>query len=229
MCGQLARAWGNERFGAVEPADEVCLAADQHEAGWERWELAPTLDPDTGLPRTFETAGFMILDLRTEGPRELATQSRYAALLVSLFHCSFFEPPGRLGRYRPAGRQIHDFHERHKALQAELRPTLGAPDSEIERNFRLLRAWDGLSHDLLLGSAPCTRARVPAAGGALVELAIDRRGDAHTFDPWPFAAGRVVVRTEGRLLEERFSDEERMRETLARAPWVDLSYELVPA
>ena len=27
LCGQLARAWGNELFGEVTPLEEVCLAA----------------------------------------------------------------------------------------------------------------------------------------------------------------------------------------------------------
>jgi hypothetical protein len=31
VSGQLARAWGNERFGTVEPSEEVCLGAEQHE------------------------------------------------------------------------------------------------------------------------------------------------------------------------------------------------------
>ena len=51
LSGQLARAWGNERFGAVEPWEEVCLAAEQHDIGMAQWERAPTLNPDTGLPR----------------------------------------------------------------------------------------------------------------------------------------------------------------------------------
>src|SRR5690349_13441145 len=31
VSGQLARAWGNERFGTIEPGEEVCLGAEQHE------------------------------------------------------------------------------------------------------------------------------------------------------------------------------------------------------
>jgi hypothetical protein len=33
ISGQLARAWGNERFAALEPREEVCLAAEQHDVG----------------------------------------------------------------------------------------------------------------------------------------------------------------------------------------------------
>ena len=53
LSGQLARTWGNERFGTVEPWEEVCLAAEQHDAGMAEWERRPTLNPGTGLPRSF--------------------------------------------------------------------------------------------------------------------------------------------------------------------------------
>lgn len=229
MCGQLARAWGNERFGAVEPFEEVCLAAEQHDTDWSDWELAPTLDRASGLPHTFETAPFTVhVDLHTAGPRRLQAQSRYAALLVSLHHTSFFRPPGRLGTLREGGRRIQAFLDANAALQAELRATLAASDDEIERNQRLVRTWDGLSHDLILGLAPRVRESVPAAGGSRIDLLVGRRGEAYTIDSWPFAAERLVVRTEGRLLEGTFDDEEEMRETLARAPWIELAYELVP-
>src|SRR5690348_7524279 len=33
LSGQLARAWGNERFAAPAPYEEVCLGAEQHDIG----------------------------------------------------------------------------------------------------------------------------------------------------------------------------------------------------
>src|SRR5262249_61842355 len=53
VSGQLARAWGNARFGELEPRAEVCLAAEQHDLGMATWERRPTLNPKTGLPRSF--------------------------------------------------------------------------------------------------------------------------------------------------------------------------------
>ena len=38
VSGQLARAWGNERFGAFAPREEVCLAAAQHDLGMAAWD-----------------------------------------------------------------------------------------------------------------------------------------------------------------------------------------------
>lgn len=229
MCGQLGRAWGNERFGPVTPFEEVCLAAEQHDTGWMEWERAPTLDPETGLPHTFSTAPFTVhLAIHAAWSRALVSQSRYAALLVSLHHASFFQAPRPLGQIREGGRQIQTFLDDLAALQADLRASLGARPAEVERNRRLVRTWDGLSHDLLLGLAPRTREGVPAADDTLVDLRVDRSGTVHTVDPWPFASDRVVVRTEGRLLEGPYDDETVMRRALAEAPWLGLAYELRP-
>jgi hypothetical protein len=230
MCGQLARAWGNERFGPVVPFEEVCLAAEQHDTDWADWELAPTLDPDTGLPHTFRSAPLDVhLEIHRAGPRRLVGQSRYAALLVSLHHLSFFATPGRVGRLRGDGRRIEEYRRWHEAFQAEQRATLAVDAAELQRNHRLVRTWDGLSHDLILDLAPRTRRDVPVAGGGRVDLEVGRRGDVFTIDPWPFAEERVVVRTEGRLLEGTFADEAELHAALARAAWVDLGYVLEPA
>ena len=53
ISGQLARAWGNERFGAPEPRPGVALGAEQHDVGWALFDLEPRWNPDTGLPRSF--------------------------------------------------------------------------------------------------------------------------------------------------------------------------------
>ncbi len=49
LAGQLAHAWGNERFGDVVPFEEVCLGVEQHNVGHTAWKQAPTLNPQTGL------------------------------------------------------------------------------------------------------------------------------------------------------------------------------------
>jgi hypothetical protein len=57
ISGQIMRAWGNARFGSVEPFEDVCLAAGQHDIGWLTREQAPTLNPATGRPRGFRELG----------------------------------------------------------------------------------------------------------------------------------------------------------------------------
>ena len=92
VSGQLARAWGNERFGPVEPWEDVCLGAEQHDLGWTEWERRPTLNPATGLPRRFfELPTGEHVALWHDASQRMLTQSRYAALLVSLHISTLYE------------------------------------------------------------------------------------------------------------------------------------------
>jgi hypothetical protein len=141
-----------------------------------------------------------------DGPDALLAQSRYAALLVSM-HGS------RL--YRGIDRS---------AFEDGVRATLHEPDEQIERNHRLIWAWDGFSLALLLGWAPWTAEVVPSARGPLDVLL----GEDGTLDPWPFGARRVEVRCEGRLLTAPSPDQKALDAALAAAPWVDLRYTLEP-
>jgi hypothetical protein len=218
LSGQLARAWGNERFGAVEPWEEVCLAAEQHDVGMAAWERRPTLNPETGLPRSF-----MELDLEEHleiwwsAAPLVIPQSRYAALLVSLHGTALYE------RRDLDDERARAFLAGQAELQARLLESLRADpntaavaaDEVVRRNQRLVWTWDSLSLGLLLDWSPFELKAVPAAGG---ELSIDV-GDG-TLDPWPFRAPRIALRCEGRRLAGRFDDEEAMHEALAAAQWV---------
>src|ERR1700730_9879734 len=104
ISGQLARAWGNGAFGVIDPHEEVCLAAEQHDAGMAAWDLAPTLNPETGLPYSFVEMPLEVhLAAWRDGPRRVLVQSRYAALLVSMHGCRLYEQRD-LGKLREAER-----------------------------------------------------------------------------------------------------------------------------
>jgi len=92
-------------------------------------------------------------------------------------------------------------------FEREIRATLDASDTEIERNHRLVWMWDSMSLALLLGWRPWTTEGLRLEPDGRVE-------------PWPFATQSLTVRCEGRLLTEPGAD-------LQAAPWVDLTYELV--
>lgn len=227
MCAELATAWGNDRFGEMEPADEVRLAAREHELGWVAWDRRPTLNPATGLPfSVLELDLAEYVDFQLAGPRLLAERSPYAALLAVNHHMSFYKRPPAVGLLRARGRLIKRHLDRSAAYRAELAEQVGAADEEIERNWRLVRAWDGISHDLLHERGPTVR-RVPAAAGQ-VEIHLERRGGSFTVEPWPFGVPEVTVRCVGRLLTETFTDVERMRAALAEAPEITLEYGLLP-
>jgi Protein of unknown function (DUF3891) len=200
LSGQLARAWA----GLIEPWEEVCLAAEQHDVGMAAWDRAPKLNPKTGLPRSF-------MELELDDHLEIwwraaplaLQQSRYAALLVSMHGTALYE------RRNLDDERVRGFLDGQAELQARLLETLRADphtapfatDEVVRRNQQLVWRWDSLSLGLLLDWT--------------LEL-----------DPWPFRDDRVSLRCEGRRLEGRFDDEEEMRSALAAAPWVTLELEL---
>jgi len=53
VAGQLARAWGNDRFGSFAPWEEVCLGAEQHDIGWHQWEARTDTQSLAGYPHSF--------------------------------------------------------------------------------------------------------------------------------------------------------------------------------
>jgi Protein of unknown function (DUF3891) len=231
ISGQLARAWGNERFGSFAPLEEVCLAAEQHDVGWARRDLEPLYNPDTGLPRSFMEMPLDIhLGIFTDGPRSLVSQSRHAALLVSMHGWRLY---GRrdLDRASPEDAEaITRFLAGQRAFQDELLATLEADPAAVERASLLIWTWDYLSLALCLGWSPATAKGCPAAEGAVdVELAAGVAPGAVGVGPWPFAVPALTVRCEGRRLPGRFGSEEEMRAAFARAPWESLELTLLPA
>ena len=134
ISGQLARAWGNERFGEVTPWEEVCLGAEQHDIGWALWDTRPSLNPDTGLPHTFIDAPLETkLELWSAAPRRMLAQCRYAALLVSMH-----------------GSALYDRGRSHNPGEAEREgEVVPGPDEPLVAPDELAVGVKGLEHALL--------------------------------------------------------------------------------
>jgi hypothetical protein len=191
LSGQLARAWGNERFGTVEPWEEVCLGAEQHDVGWAEWDLDPVLDPATGRPHTFISLPLPEkLDLWSRAARKMISQSRYAALLVSMHGTALYErfPPNDPGDQRLVERFTGEQRELQRKLAEGLDP------GELLRNQKLVFAWDYISLALCLEWAPAEVKDVPTVD-APVTLELSEDGE---LDPWPFRDDLVHLRAEAR-------------------------------
>jgi hypothetical protein len=230
LSGQLARAWGNDRFAAPAPWEEVCLGAEQHDVGMAEWDRTPERHPDSGLPREF-----FAMDRRTHlalwaaAPGRLLTQSRYAALLVSLHGTGLLDRfPPRTDDDPELAQVVADHLEGQWRLQRRLAAELGAPEAELLRNQALLAAWDDLSLALCRRQAPHAVHDVPVAGDERATLTLADRGDGrHTLDPWPFGVPQLTVRAEGRRLVGTYGDEAELHAVLERATLVRLEIELV--
>jgi hypothetical protein len=242
VSGQLARAWGSDGFPAPSPREPVCLAAEQHDIGWADADLAPLIGA-AGRPLSFiEYPRGEHVAIWRDAARRLLAQSRYAALLVSLHGTSLYERIDPDGYEPEIAATIRAYAAGQAALQARL--AAGLDPAEVDRNRRLILAWDRLSLALCRGSAT-TLERVPGADGD-ASIRVEPAGDAapaarirddhavpadvvtarYVVDPWPFAAERVVVGCEARRLAGTFPDATALHEALESAPWVPLRFEL---
>lgn len=235
LAGQLARAWGNDEFGVIEPLADVCLAADQHDLGWLPVDLKPIFDPETGLPRPFMNMPLEVhLDLWTRGPRQMVTQSSYAALLVSMHGWRLYERRDLNKGTAEDAQAIRAFLSEQRAFQDDLIDRLAPDAAELERNSLLLWTWDYLSLALCLKWDPATAKDAPTQDGRAdlqvgsIAAGASGPGGAGSFTvaPWPFRADTVSVRCEGRRLPERFRDETEMRRGFSESPLEILELEL---
>ena len=229
LSGQLARAWGNPRFGYVEPREEVALGAEQHDVGWALFDLEPRLSAATGLPRSFlETSVEEHLTIWRGAPDRLRTQSLHATLVVSM-HASALSELRASNAEEPDAAELREHARQERARQEQLRGELGLTPAHAERTQRQMWTWDGLSLALCNAWRPFTSHDVPSAEGLVdVELR-DLDDGACTLTPWPFSSPRVRVRCEARRLESRFEDEAAMRDAFARAPALTLEWTFLDA
>ncbi len=225
LSGQLARAWGNERFPAPDPREEVALGAEQHDIGWARFDLEPPFNPATGLPQSFlESSPEEHLSIWRAAPERLLSQSAHAALVVSMHGRSLSELRARNMPDQEPLLRAHILEERER--QEQLCATLGVSEEQAERTRRQMWAWDGLSLALCLGWRPFALRDVPDLDGLSdIELR-DRADGAIALAPWPFTHKRVQVRCEARRLSAHYEDEGEMRSALSRAAPLTLTFEL---
>jgi hypothetical protein len=240
LCGQLARAWGNERFGAVEPLAEVALGAEQHDVGMARWDLTPLRNAETGLPASFMEMGPAAnAGLWLRGPRRLVSQSRYGALLAIMHGRRLYERFDLAAASDEDAAAVSGFLDHARELEATLLAGLRADPftaphatpALVDRNSRLVWTWDLMSLALLLDWAPLTLEAVPTAGGGAVDVAlaaVSAEAPTVSLRPWPFAGPEVRVHCEGRRLVQGFADDPALAQALEQAPWETVQFSLRP-
>jgi hypothetical protein len=240
ISGQLARAWGNERFGDVVPFEEVCLGAEQHDVGHTAWEQAPTLNPQTGLPYSFlEMPRQLHVQLWSQAARRVLPQGRYAALLVSLHGTRLYQRYDADNDLPENARAVQRYLRQERAFQEELLASLRADphyriyatEEVVARNRRLVGVWDALSLAICFGRKhPQSWEQVPTATSptTLTLTSLDDDPTTLGLTPWPFRCQQVSLVYEGRYLTETFSDEAMMRQALKHAAWVTLLTVLLP-
>jgi hypothetical protein len=246
LVGTVARAWGRPPFALPPCMDETLLAAEQHELGMLPWEIAPTLNPATGLPHAYvELSRMEHLALWRDAGRLMLTQSRYAALLVSRHGVWIFSQYERQPDEPAERAAVVAYLRRERAFQARIRASLAHEPEYREavrlptvlRSHYLFTVWDRIAVHACYGvpvpewgvPAVYRWERVPTADDAACLAIASIAQDRWTLDPWPFVADEVRLRGEGRLLQERYADAVALRAALDDAPWVRWESIITPA
>jgi len=228
MCGQMARAFGNDRFEPPAPFAEVVHLVENHDRGWDDYDRNPGLDPATRLP---------YIMARTPAPDAVKTNRGspdfneayhpYCGLLSSMHSFGLYN--GRYGFSRfvvrtqattaievatPNRALIDAMLAHEEARQARLKATLGAAtatrdwvaDRHLFQNYKQLQFFDTVSLYFHLRYAGARGEQVyvhvpmnAEADATLTLRKVDER--VYSLDPYPFGCDRLTLTCRGRYVE----------------------------
>jgi hypothetical protein len=251
LCGQFARAFGNDRFEPIEPADLVTYAIAHHDAGWADFDRDPASDEKTGLPYNLnETPAQYITVTSRRSPDFNQRQHAYCGLLSSMHSWGLYN--GRYGvsdlvlinRFPPQDRPIVDKMlaaelERQSKLKAEMandpQASTWLDERHILQNYKQLQFCDLLAlyfnrtHEAARGEQ--TFGRVPRDAQQDVTITIrPREAGVYELSPYPFAANGAEFAFAGRFIEPRRQETDgSWPSVLAKAPTQWERFRLVSA
>jgi hypothetical protein len=144
LSGALAGAWGGE-MPPLRPREPVVLAIERHDAGWDRPDRSPVLDPDTGQPYSYRTCPLEVaLAVAERSVTEVGAADPYAGWLVSRHFASF-----HAGSEAREARAWVVAQVGHRAeLLSRAAPRVGHEALHphvLEANFDWLQLLDGVS------------------------------------------------------------------------------------
>ena len=248
LSGFFAREWGNELFTRPEPFASFCMAAAEHDNGWQEWELAPGVDPKSFAPYNFmsvPTEEHVLLYQR--GIDRVVKSDLYAGLLV-VSHCMGLYDrakatmPGYSAKYVKSDEQHHanDFIQRLRLQQLRLKVDLRSnpatkeftDEKLITANVQRLAALDRLSLYFCLGADHDTTIEAVPMNDNGDEADWELRsvgGNQFTLDPYPFRREPLeIALLVRRLPKRRYLDDSDLQSVLSAAPFFQLKFTLRP-
>jgi len=244
LCGFFAREWGNETFTRPEPFSSFCLAAAEHDNGWQEWELHPGVDSKTFAPYSFMTVPTQEhIDLYQRGIDRVVKADLYAGLLVASHSIDLYDRsratiPGFSAKYVKAQEQqiANDFVQRLRLQQLRLKTDLrAAPATKefteeklIKANLQRLEALDRLSLYFCLGAAEDASIEgVPVDNtGKEVDWEVRPAGPHQfTIKPYPFRRDPLEFAILARRFpKRRYTNEIEFQSVLATAPFFNIPF-----
>lgn len=246
LAGHFARALGNKVFSRPEPFESFCLAAAEHDNGWNEWELLPRIDPKTFMPYNFMSIPTEEhIALYQRGIERVVRADHYAGLLVSSHCAGLYDRtratmPGFSAKYVKSNEShlVSDFLQRLRLQQLRLKVDLRADpvmkayadEHSIQANLQRLEALDRLS--LYFCLAPLdgsTIDGVPVNGnGSEADWDLQPAGGSFvTLKPYPFQKDPLDISILARRVPRRaYADENEFQKILAQAPYFAINFAL---
>lgn len=257
MCGQMARAFGNDRFEAPAPFDEVVYIVENHDRGWDNYDRNPGIDPTTHLPYIMVRTPMPDLVKTNRGSPDFnETHDPYCGLLSSMHTVGLYN-----GRYgfsafvaRTQSSTSIDVAKDHRQLidtmlayeegrQTRIKSELAANTAtqdwiappHLFQNYKQLQFFDTLSlyfhlrHASERGEQVYLHVPMNAEEDAtLVLKKVDER--VYRLDPYPFAGDKLTLACRGRYANP-FPDDfdpAQVGAALRALPADWQTYEIVP-
>jgi hypothetical protein len=249
LSGFFARELGNDLFPRPEPFSSFCLAAAEHDNGWQEWEMAPGVDPKSFAPYTFMSVPTdEHVALYQRGIDRVVKTDLYAGLLVASHCMALYDRakatmPGYSAKYVKAQEQHHanDFVQRLRLQQLRLKvdlrndPATKAFTDErlITANIQRLAVLDRLSLYFCLGADHDTTIEGVPMDDNGEEADWELRsagGNEFTLDPYPFRREPLEFALLARRIpRRRYMDDVDLQTVLSAAPFFQLKFMLRPS
>ena len=245
LSGFFAREWGNEVFERPEPFASFCLAAAEHDNGWQEWEMLPGVDPKTFAPHTFMTVPTdEHIALYQRGIERAVRADLYTGMLIvghcmNLYDRARATMPGYSAKYVRSHEQhlAADFVQRLRLQQLRLKVDLRndpamrpfTDESRIKANQQRLDALDRLSLYFCLGEGgDITIEDVPVNEQSEVDWQLRGVGEnRYTLYPYPFRREPLeFALLERRIPKRRYMDEGDLQKVLTAAPFYNARFTL---
>jgi len=250
LCGQFARAFGNDEFEALSPLDPMVYVIAHHDAGWAEFDRDPVADEKTGLPyNLIETPAQYITVTSRKSPDFNERHHPFCGLISSMHSWGLYN--GRYGlsshvlikqfpeKERPiAERMLEAELSRQKRLKTEIAKDQQLSDRLDEhrlfQNYKQLQFIDTLAlyfnriHPGGRGSQ--TFEHVPRSADKDVAVTIKpRETGVYELSPFPFASNGAEFAFAGRRLSPRQNEGNGgWPEVLRRTPTEWERFRLVP-
>jgi len=227
MCGQMARAFGNDRFERPAPFDEVVYIVENHDRGWDQYDANPGIDPETHLPCIMvRTPTPDLVKTNRGSPDFNEAHHPYCGLLSSMHTVGLYNGRYGFSKFVPRTQattsiSVPDVHRplidavlsHEEARQTRLKATLAAAPAtsgwieqgHLFQNYKQLQFLDTMSLYFHLRHAgergTETYVRVPMSREADTTIMLRKVSErAYSLDPFPFTGDRLTITCRGRYV-----------------------------